>query len=246
VGGSRADDLTVPVRLIPLAVLAAITSPTAIAAVLVILSRPHPVRLLSAYVIGSFLTSVLVGIAIVSGLTATSVVAPSKHAATPIFDIGIGVLILLSAAWLRSERSAALRRRAAERRARRKARRTAGKGEKPSRSSEILSRGSVGLVAALGVAMHLPGLLYLAALGDITHANVSTAHRLVLIVLFNIVMLAPIELPLLGYITAPQRTEQTVRNVDLFIQGHRAKGLLLLSTVAGGYLIVSGIVGLAG
>lgn len=234
-----------PVRLIPLAVLAAITSPTAIAAVLVILSRPHPVRLLSAYSIGSFLTSVLVGIAIVGGLTATSVVAPSKRAANPIFDIGIGVLILLSAAWLHSERSAALRRSAAERRTQRKTRRNAGKGEKPSRSSQILTGGSVGLVAALGVAMHLPGLLYLAALGDITHANVSTAHRLVLIVLFNIVMLAPIELPLLGYITAPQETKQRVQTINSFVQRHRAAGLLLLSAVAGGYLIVSGIVGLA-
>ncbi len=235
-----------PARLIPLAILAAITSPTAIAAVLVILSRPHPVRLLGAYVIGSFLTSVLVGIAIVAVLTATSLVAPSRPASTPSFDIGMGVLILLSAAWLHSERSAALRRRAAERRAQRKARKAAGKGEKPSRSSRILSRGSVGLVAALGVAMHLPGLLYLAALADIAHANPSTARALLLIVLFNIVMLAPIELPLLGYITAPQRTEQAVRAVNSFIQGHRAEGLLLLSAVAGGYLIVSGIVGLVG
>lgn len=230
------------VRLIPLAVLAAITSPTAIAAVLVILGRPRPVRLLSAYVIGSFLTSALVGIAIVIGLTATSLVAPSRRAANPIFDISIGVVILLSAAWLHSERSAALRRRAVERRAQRKAQKTATRGQKPSRSAQILNRGSVGLVGALGVAMHLPGLLYLAALGDIAHANSSTARTLVVIVLFNIVMLAPIELPLLGYITAPHRTEQTAQALNSYIQEHRAQGLLLLSAVAGGYLIVSGTV----
>ena len=231
-------------RLIPLAVLAAVTSPTAIAAVLVILSRPRPRRLLSAYVIGSFLTSVAVGIVIVAGLTATSVVAPRHHAAYPIFDITIGVLILLSAAWLHSERSAALRRRAAARRARRKTQTAAGQDAKPSRSSQILSTGSVALVAAIGVAMHLPGFLYLAALGEIAHADVSTGRVLLLIVLFNIVMLAPIELPLLGYIRAPQRTEQTVRTVNSFIQEHRAEGLLLLSTLAGGYLIVSGMIAL--
>ena len=231
-------------QLIPLAILSAITSPTAMAAVLVILSRPGALRLLSAYVIGSFLTSVLVGIAIVGGLTATGLVAPSRHSATPILDISLGMLILLSAAWLRSERSAALRRRAAELRAQRKARKVATHGQKPSRSAQILSRGSVGLVAALGVAMHLPGLLYLAALGDIAHANVSTSHALLLIILFNIVMLAPIELPLLGYIAAPDQTNRAVGGMNSFITVHRREGLLFLSVLAGGYLVVSGVVGL--
>lgn len=228
-------------RLIALAVLAAVTSPTAIAAVLVILSRPHPVRLLSAYTIASFVTSVLVGVAIVAGLTETQVVAPDRRKATPIFDIAIGMLILLSAAWLRSERSTALRRRAAERRAQRKARR----GDKPSRSSQILTGGSIGLVGALGVAMHLPGLLYLAALAEITHADLSTGRTVLTIVVFNIIMLAPIELPLLAYIVVPQKTERTLRTVNSYIQAHRAEGLMLLSVVAGGYLIASGVVELA-
>ena len=92
--------------------------------------------------------------------------------------------------------------------------------------------------------MHLPGLLYLAALGNFAHQNVGTSHGLLLIVVFNIVMLAPIELPLLCYIVAPRRTEEAVRSVNSFINEHRWKGLLLLSVVAGGYLIVSGIVGL--
>ncbi len=92
--------------------------------------------------------------------------------------------------------------------------------------------------------MHLPGLLYLAALGDIAHMDVSASRELFLIVLFNIVMLAPIELPLLGCIAAPQRTERAVRSVNSFMIEHRQEGLLLLSAVAGGYLIVSGLVGL--
>jgi MFS family permease len=227
-----------------LAVLSAITSPTAIAAVLVILGRPHAVRLLSAYVIGSFFASVVVGIAIVGGLAATALAAPSHRAAAPVFNISIGALILASAAWLHSDRSADLRRRAAERRTQHKSQKAAERGGVPNRSSQILSRGSVGLIAALGVAMHLPGLLYLAALGNIAHADVSTARALLLIVLFNIVMLAPIELPLLGYTVAPQKTEQAVTSVNSFITEHRRQGLLLLSIAAGGYLIVSGIVAL--
>jgi hypothetical protein len=229
-------------QLIPLAVLSAITSPTAMAAVLVILGRPRPVRLLTAYVIGSFVTSVLVGIAVVAGLAATDLLTPAHRAGNPILDISIGVLILISAAWLHSERSADLRRRAAERYAERRERRAARRGDEPSRSARVLSSGSPRLVAALGVMMHLPGLLYLAALAAIANANVSFAHGVALIVLFNIVMLAPLELPLLGAIVAPEATERTVGSANSFIKAHTREGLLGLSLLAGGYLIVSGIV----
>jgi hypothetical protein len=92
--------------------------------------------------------------------------------------------------------------------------------------------------------MHLPGLLYLAALGAIANANTTFIHGLVLIVLFNVVMLAPIELPLLGSIVAPQATERTVERANSFCKRHTREGLLGLSLLAGGYLIVSGIVGL--
>jgi Sap, sulfolipid-1-addressing protein len=233
-----------PVQLIPLAILAAITSPTTIAAVLVILNRPGPVPLLTGYVLGSFATSVLVGIAIVLGLAATSLFASRNGPALPSVDLGIGVLILLSAVWLHSARSAELRQRAAAARARRKAKKNPSRGQKPSRSAVILNRGSVGLLAALGVAMHLPGLIYLAALADIANANLSAVHAVILLVLFNVVMLAPIELPLLGAIKAPERTQKTVGTVDAFIRSHGSEGLLLASALAGGYLIVTGAVAL--
>ena len=90
--------------------------------------------------------------------------------------------------------------------------------------------------------MHLPGLLYLAALAAIANANVSFPHGLALIVLFNIVMLAPIELPLLGAIVAPEATERIVGRANSFVKAHTREGLVGLSLLAGGYLIVSGIV----
>ena len=231
-------------HLIPLAVLAAITSPTAIAAVLAILRRPRAVWLLASYLVGSFVASMLVGIAIVAGLGATDLFAPRHGTTLPVFDISLGLLILLTAAWLRSARSAETRTRLSELRARRKATKHARAADQPSRASRILSSGSIGLVAALGAAMHLPGLLYLAALGTIAQANVSTSRAIVLLVLFNIVMLTPIELPLLGAIAAPHRTQEAVGAVDALIHRHWTQGLLLASVIAGGYLIAIGIVGL--
>jgi hypothetical protein len=234
----------VPVQLIPLAVLAAITSPTAIAAVLVILNRPQPVGLLAGYVAGSFAMSVLIGIALVAGLVATTLLTPRNHASLPVLDVVIGVLILLSAVWLRSPRSTEVRQRAAQRHARRRAERQARRGDRPSRTSQVLTSGSVGLVTALGAAMHLPGLLYLAGLGTIAHASISAAHAVILLLVFNVIMLTPIELPLAGYLLAPEPTQDAVARLDAFIRSHRAEGVLLGSLIAAGYLIITGIVGL--
>ncbi len=230
------------VQLIVIAVLAAVTSPTAVAAVLLILNQPHPVRLLTGYVVGSFVMSMLIGFALVAGLAATTLFAPRRHEASPVLDIALGLLILLSAAWLRSPRSDDVRRRAAARRARRRAETRARRGDRPSRSAQVLTSGSVGLVAALGAAMHLPGLLYLAGLGEIAQTGTSRLHALVLLLFFNLVMLAPIELPLAGYVLAPARTRSAIGRMDTYIRTHRTEGLLVGSLLAGGYLLVIGIV----
>ncbi len=229
-------------QLIVLAVLAAITSPTAMAAVLVILNRPHPVRLLTGYVAGSFVMSMLIGLALVAGLAATSLFSPHRRQGAPALDIALGLLILVSVAWLRSPRSDGVRRRAAARHARRRAEKRGRRGDRPSRTTQVLAGGSVGVVAALGAAMHLPGLLYLAGLGEIAQREPSTASAFVLLLFFNLVMLAPIELPLVGYVLAPAQTQTTIARIDAYIRAHRTEGLVIGSLIAGGYLLVSGIV----
>ena len=92
--------------------------------------------------------------------------------------------------------------------------------------------------------MHLPGLLYLAGLGSIVHADLSPAHAVILLLLFNLVMLTPIEIPLVASLLAPDRTREAIERIDAYIRAHRTEGLLFGSYLAGGYLIVSGIVGL--
>jgi len=225
-------------QLVPLAILSAITSPTAIAAVLVILNRPRAVALLAGYAIGSFVTSVAVGFGIIAVFDATGTFSRPTSSANAFVDLVAGALILLSTAWLRSSRSARWRQRAAARRAARKARRRA-----PSRGrmTRLLRGGSVGIVTALGAAMHLPGLLYLVALADIAHAQLTTAAALAVLVAFNVVMLLPIELPLLAAIRDPAWTREAVARVDAFGRRHERTGLLLVALVAGGYLVASGL-----
>jgi hypothetical protein len=212
------------------------------AAVLVILSRPNPRALMAAYVVGSFIASLVVGIGVVALLKSSHAFTERQSSSRPSFQIIVGVIILISEAWLSSARSAAVRRRSSEwlaARRQRKAERSAGK---PSRSAQVLSTGSVGLVAALGVAMHLPGLLYLVALGDIAAANLGQVKSVLVLIGFNVVMLAPIELPLLGCILDPDATQRRVTEIDEFVRRHQRRELLIVGALAGGYLVIGGIV----
>lgn len=212
------------------------------AAVLVILSRPRPRALLTAYVLGSFVASLLIGVGVVALLKSSHTFTGRNSSSRPTLEIVVGVIILLSEAWLSSARSAAVRQRSSEWLADRRRRKVARSARKPGRSARILNRGSVGLVAALGVAMHLPGLLYLVALGDIAAANLTGADTVTVLIAFNVVMLAPIELPLLGCIFDPQATEQKVTAIDAFIRRHQRRELLIVGGLAGGYLIISGLI----
>lgn len=230
-------------QLLVLALLSAITSPTAIAAVLVILSRPRAVALLAAYVIGSFATSLLVGIVLVEVLRGSGAFDASEHAGNPIVHLVAGVVVLAASLWLRSDRSAPVRRRAAEMRAARKARKAAGP-KKPSRTSRMLSRGTTPVLAALGVAMHLPGVLYLVALADVSHESLSTASTVAVLAIFNAIMLLPIELPLLAFALAPARTQDALDRMDSYVHANESRVLWLAALAAGGYLIATGVVGL--
>lgn len=214
------------------------------AAVLVILSRPNPRALMTAYVVGSVTASVAIGGAIVALLKTSHAFTVRQSSSRPAFDICVGVIILISEVWLSSARSAPVRQRSSEwlaARRQRKAQRAAGR---PSRSAQILDKGSVGLVATLGVAMHLPGLLYLVALGDVAAAHLTTVETVLVLVGFNLVMLAPIELPLLGCIVDPEATQRRVKAIDDFIRSHRRRELLIVGALTGGYLVIGGVVAL--
>lgn len=233
-------------QLLVLALLSAITSPTAIAAVLVILSRPRAVALLTAYAVGSFAASMLVGFAVVELLSGTGAFNPGDHDGNPIVHIAAGALILAAAFWVSSDRGAPARRKAAEMRAARKERkeRKARERGKPSRTSAMLSKGSTPVLAALGVAMHLPGMLYLVALADISHEKLSTAETIAVLAIFNLIMLAPIGLPLLFFAFAPRRTQATLDRMDAYVRTHESRVLWLGALAAAGYLIASGVIGL--
>ncbi len=213
--------------------VAAAVSPTILAVVIVALHRPNPRRLLLAYLLGGLLASIAVGIAIVSSLEGLDVVAGSSPAADPAVNFTVGALALAIAYALATDRDSRLEERRRGRRAARPAR--------DPWSERVLNRGSAPLAFAAGVALNLPGAFYLVALKDIAQGQHGIAAQIVAVVLFNLVMFALAEIPLLGYSFAPQETQARVEQLNGWVGRHARQIVIVVATLIGLYLIVRGI-----
>lgn len=217
-----------------LAVASAI-SPTILAVVIVVLRRPRPRRLLAAYLFGGMLTSIAVGVAIVTSLNELEVVSGSSPAADPIVDFTVGLLALLVAYVLATDRDARLGER---RRERREAR--------PSRdpwSQRVLNRGTAPIAFAVGVALNLPGAFYLVALKDIARNQHGIGEQVFAVVVFNLIMFTFAEVPLLGYSFAPEATQQRVEAFNEWLGRHARQIVIALATAMGIYLVARGVAG---
>jgi MFS family permease len=224
------------VNVLVLAVGAAV-SPTILAVVIVVLHRPRPRRLLAAYLVGGLLTSIAVGIAIVTSLTELDAVSGSSPAADPIVNFTIGFLCLLVAFVLATDRDAGL----SERRREKKE----GKPQRDPWSERVLSRGSAPIAFAVGVALNLPGAFYLVALKDIAQGIDGLGSQVAAIVIFNLIMFVLAEVPLLGYSFAPDATQKKVEQLNDWMARNARQIVIVVATTIGLYLVARGIVGIA-
>ncbi|HEX6460811.1 MAG TPA: GAP family protein [Thermoleophilaceae bacterium] len=214
--------------------LAAAVYPTLLAGVIVILSRPNPVRLLLGFLAGGMAVSVIAGVVIVTSLRGSHAVVPSNHATRPAIDIAAGVVSLgVAVALLRGRFS-----RVAEWRERR---RTKERG--PSWTDRALGRGSTLVAFGVGVLLNLPGVWYLAALADIAAAELEPAEELLLILGFNVVMFALVEIPLVFYLVDAERARKFVELASGWVHSHARQAAATVAAVVGVWLVAKGIAG---
>jgi hypothetical protein len=219
-------------------ILFAMTSmlnPTLVAASTLMMLLPNPVRLMFGYLLGAMMTSITLGLVIVFSLNGSSTVSTTKKTVAPAVDIALGALLLVLAYVLASGRAS----RATERRRERKE----SKGPKqPPRWQRALSKGTARTTFVIGALLTLPGASYLAGLDQIHKLQYGTAETVLLVIAFNIVMLALLEVPLVCFVVAPDWTPGAIERAKGWI-GRRgpelaARGL----TVIGVLLIVKGVI----
>jgi hypothetical protein len=217
--------------------LTAALNPTLLAATTVMLLLDHPKRLLIGYLLGALMTSVTLGLIVVFTLDGSA--STAQHTLSPAMDLALGALLLLVAFLIRSGRQPKETGRLAERR-RKKEEAKEDKG--PPLWQRKLSQGTARTTFVVGALLTLPGASYLIGLHRIADQDPSTAGAVVMVLLFNVIMLVLLEVPLIGFIFAPEWTPRAVdRFKEWFSRNARMIGFRL-ALLFGVLLIVRGLI----
>lgn len=221
--------------------LGAAVFPALLACVAIIISRPAPRLLLLAFYAGGVLTSVSTGVAVLAVFANGGAVLGSTHSAPhPATSIVAGVTALLGAWLMASRRGNALLARWRSRH--RKPKREDGR----SWAERTLGRASWKIAFLVGAVINLPGPFYLLALGEIARGSYTTVEQAALILLFNAIMFALLEVPLVGYVVRPDATARWVGELSRWLNANGLRITGWLIGLAGASLLVEGIVALAG
>ncbi|NTY61309.1 GAP family protein [Mycolicibacterium sphagni] len=185
------------------------------------LNRPRPHLQLAAFLCGGFAMGLTVGAVVLFALE--SHIPASAHFTLPRVQIVIGVLALLAAAILAA---------------------TKGRDRTPPAwLSRLLDGQSLWKAGVAGLGIALPSIDYLAALAVIAAGAAAPAVRFGALVTFNVVAFALVEIPLLAYLVAPQRTRAAMTALHGWVRTRRRREVAVLLAVVGVVLLTAGLLG---
>lgn len=190
----------------------------------VMLNRPRPHLQLAAFLCGGFLMGLSVGAVVLFFLESRLPAWASAHFNLPTVQIVIGVLALVAAALL-----------------------AVTKGRErtvPAWLTRLLTGRSLWVAGVAGLGIALPSVDYLAALAVIAAAHLEAGVRMGALVTFNVVAFSLVEIPLLAYLIAPQRTRTAMSNLHNWIRARRRHEVAGLLAVVGVVLVAAGALGI--
>jgi hypothetical protein len=214
--------------------LTAALNPTLVAVSTLMMLLPHPTRLMLGYLLGALMTSITLGLVIVFSLRSSGVVSTTKHTLGPAATLVLGLIALTIAFVLGTGRDHSVRER-------RKERKAARPDKGPPRWQRAIGKGSARVTFAVGALLTLPGASYLAGLTGIEKLHYSTAATVLTVVLFNMIMLALLEVPLVSFLIAPEWTPAAIERAKAWIGRHARRFLTRFALVIGTLLVIKGV-----
>jgi len=214
--------------------LTAALNPTLVAASTVMMLLPNPVRLMLGYLLGALMTSITLGLLIISSLEGSDTVSTTKNTVSPAATIALGCIALIGAVVLGTDRHLG-------KRGDRSAREEKKKEKGPPRWQRALGKGSARVTFVVGAMLTLPGASYLAGLSRINKANYSTPETVLVVIGFNLIMLALLEIPLICFAIAPDWTPRAIDRAKAWIGRHSRRFGVTLLTVVGALLVLKGV-----
>jgi Sap, sulfolipid-1-addressing protein len=199
--------------------VASIFWPLLFAIVLVALRSEHPVRMLATFLVSGLMTTTAVGCAIVFSIESTNAFSRSSTTGRPAVYLAAGALALFAAYFV------------------------ARRPPKPQEDASKLRRyvSSVPVAFGAGVVLNLfPGVFPLVALMNIAQVDTTAAGKTLLILGFYVIMFASVEVPLLCYGFAPDRTAAVVATFNQWLSRNGRRLAVWVLALIGLYLLARG------
>jgi hypothetical protein len=205
-----------------------------IAAAVVLLGRPRPAAELLAYLVGGMGFSLAFGVVILLVLHGSGALRRPKGATSAGIEVAAGALLVGVAIFVLSGR-------AAHWHPRRRGRRDHDRPEHQSLAERAIGHDSLWIAWAAGALYSAPGAYYLAGLALLAKLDKPPSANVVAILAFNIVMFAFIELPLVGFLVAPDRTRKLANQLNSWMSRHKRTLVVVAAGAGGAYLLISGL-----
>jgi hypothetical protein len=186
------------------------------------LNRPRPALQLLAFLGGGFAMGATVGLVVIFAFRPG--LLGSAHFTLPKVQIVIGALAVLMAALLATGVMPMPR--------------------VPARARGLAHGPSLWVATVAGLGIGLPSIDYLAVLAVIVASAAAPSSQVGALLVFNVVAFAFVELPLVAYLLAPDRTRSLMAALNDWIRSRRRRGAAAVLAVVGCVLLVAGIAGL--
>ena len=218
--------------------LTAMFNPVLVGATTVMLLLPSPRKLMLGYLLGAWMTSLTLGLIIVFAASDSSAVSTTQNTIAPAVDLALGAILLIVSWTLATGWN--------ERRKDRRAAKKAPKEDKgPPRWQRELSKGDPKITFAVGALLTLPGGSYIAAMDNIVKMKVSSTDEVLLVIMVNLIMLLPLELPLISFTVAPDWTPTAVDRTKRWFARNGHTIAVYGTAILGALLVIRGIIELA-
>jgi hypothetical protein len=199
--------------------------PFRIGMTVLIINRPRPGLQLLAFLTGGFAMGIAVGLIV---LFVFRPALGSAHFTLPMVQIVVGVVLLINAAVVATGVGFGSRR------------------FEPlaTRTGQLLNGRSLWTAGVAGLGIALPSVDYLAVLALIVASGAAASVQVGALLLFNVVAFGFVEIPLLCFVVAPDRTRAMLSALQDWLRTRRRRALTILLAAVGCVLLVAGLAGL--
>jgi Sap, sulfolipid-1-addressing protein len=208
--------------------------PFRIGMTVLMINRPRPPLQLLAFLAGGFAMGTTVGVIVLFILRP---VVGSAHFTLPRVQIVVGAVLLIYAAVVatgvvgKSDDGSA-------------GRATQKFGPLAARTRQLLNGRSLWTAGIAGLGIALPSVDYLAVLALIVASGAAAGVQVGALLLFNVAAFGFVEIPLISYLLAPDRTRATLTALNDWLRTRRRRAVTVLLAVVGCVLLGAGLAGL--